>query len=149
MRFPTVEGENLAGVRCAFPRDFARLTIAIVAFDLKQRADLESWVPFVEGYARGGTADGRVFPVLPRSMRMMKGMILTTMRKAAPSVESRAVTVPLFVDIDEFCSALQIVDRAAIQVYVVTPEGSVLMRTSGPYVATAAAEIAAALPAGA
>jgi len=134
MRFPEVEGENLAGQQFSFPRDFGGArTIALVAFDFKQRADLETWVPFIDRFARDGTARGRLFPTLPRSMRMMKRLIVATMRKGAPTREAREATVPLFTDIEEFCAALDITDRARIHTFVVESDGSVSEHRIGPY----------------
>jgi hypothetical protein len=142
MHFPDSEGENLAGDELAFPRDFGARTIALVAFDLKARDDLESWVPFVDRFARAGRINGRVFPVLSRSMRMMKGMILTALRKTAPAEpEVHAATVPLFVDLDDFCAALGISDRSAIHILVIEPDGAVLEHHTGPYSQLVAAVI--------
>ncbi len=144
--FPPADGVSLAGERCSFPRDFVtQETIALVAFDLKARADVESWVPFIDRFARDGTAGGRLFPVLPRAMRMLERVIVATMRKDATTVEARAATVPLFVDIDAFCAALDIADRAAVHVFVVASDGSVVARTAGPYSDAAGRTIAAAI----
>jgi hypothetical protein len=146
MQFPDVAGENLAGQVLSFPRDFGGArTIALVAFDLKQRADLETWVPFIDRFARGGTARGRLFPTLPRSMRIMKRMIVATMRKGAPTIEAREATVPLFVDVDEFCQQLDIADRSNIHAFVVESDGSISEHRVGPYTAVAGAAIEALL----
>lgn len=140
MKFPNVEGENLDGVPLAFPRDFAGRTIVLVGFDLKQRTDLESWVPFVDRYVRAGTAGGRMFAVIASSMGAMTKMIVATMRKGAPSAESRAATVPLFLDdVEAFCAALGIADRSAIHAFVVGPDGSILEHQVGAFSDRAAA----------
>jgi hypothetical protein len=144
MRFPEVEGENLAGQAFMYPRDFdGARTIALVAFDLKQRTELETWVPFIDRFARTGIARGRMFPALSRSMRMMKRMIVSTMRSGAPSPEAREATVPLFVDIDEFCAALEITDRRRVHAFVVESDGSISAHRSGPYDESAGAELEA------
>lgn len=144
MRFPEAEGENLAGQPFVYPRDFAGArTIALVAFDLKQRADLETWVPFVDRFARSGVARGRVFPALSRSMRMMKRMIVSTMRSGAPSAQAREATIPLFVDLDEFCAALDITDRGRVHAFVVEPDGTISAHRGGPFDPSAGAELEA------
>jgi hypothetical protein len=146
MRFPEVDGENLAGQPFVYPRDFVGArTIALVAFDLKGRAALDTWVPFIDRFARGGIVRGRLFPVLPRSMRMMRRMIAATMRQGAPSAEAREATVPVFVDIDDFCAALHIVDRATIHAFVVEPDGAIAVHRSGPYTEAAGAAIEASV----
>lgn len=145
MRFPDVQGENLDGDARNFPQDFAARTIVLVAFDLKQRTELESWVPFVDRYARAGTAHGVVIAAISRSMRMMKNLIVTTMRKAAPNAQSRVATVPLFIDLDAFCLTLGIIDRTAIQIFVVEVDGEIRGHRSGPFDAAAGVAIASLL----
>jgi hypothetical protein len=146
MRFPEVEGEDLTGREFCFPRDFGGAwTIAVVAFDLKARVHLDTWVPFIDRFARSGTARGRLFPVLPLSMRMMKRAIATALRKEAPNPEAREATVTLFVDVDEFCAALNITDRAHIHTFVIEPDGLITEHVVGPYLAPAAAAIEAQL----
>jgi hypothetical protein len=126
MHFPHTEGETLTGQTVAYPRDFAGArTIAIVAFDLKHLADCETWLPFIDEYARAGTARGRLFAALPAAMKGMKSVIYATMRKGAPSPEAVEATVPLFVDLDAFCAALGVADRAQIQTFVFEPDGAV------------------------
>jgi hypothetical protein len=134
MYFPEVQGENLAGEPLSFPDDFhGRRTIVLVAFDFKQRADLDTWAPFVERIALGNGARARLFPVLPRAMRMMEKMIVTTLRKDAAEPAAREATVPLFVDIDEFCDALEISDRDLIHTFVVVEDGSIRAHLTGLY----------------
>ena len=134
MHFPEVQGENLAGRQLSFPADFlGARTIALIAFDFKQRADLNTWAPFIERIARGDGARARLFPVLPRAMRMMEKMIVTTLRKDASEPAAQEATVPLFVDLDEFCSALQIGDRELIHTFVVVEDGSIRAHCAGLY----------------
>jgi hypothetical protein len=144
MRFPQVEGENLAGQQFVYPRDFrGARTIALVAFDLKQRGDLETWVPFIDRFARTGIVRGRVFPTLSRSLRMMKRMIVSTMRQGAPTIEAREATVPIFVELDEFCAALSIADRSNIHAFVVEADGAVSEHWIGRFSERAGAAIEA------
>jgi hypothetical protein len=144
MQFPTVEGENLAGRRVSFPLDFAgSRTIALVAFDPKQRTDLDTWVPFIERLARTSSVRGLAFAVLSRAMVKMSVALVTAMRKAAPSPEAREVTVALFVDLEEFCVALDISDRRQIHAFVIEGDGSVGAHQVGPYDDAAGAAIEA------
>jgi len=144
MHFPDVRGESLTGEALAFPRDFAGgRTIALVAFDLKARAQLETWVPFIDRFARNGTVRGRVFATLPSSMRIVKSAIIATMRKSAPSAEARSATVALFVDLEPFCAALEITDRASVHTFVIETDGTVSAHYAGPYTAAAGTAIEA------
>jgi hypothetical protein len=134
MYFPAVQGENLAGQPLSFPDDFRGVrTIALIAFDFKQRADLDTWAPFIDRIARGDGARARLFPVLPRAMRAMEKMIVLTLRKDAAEPAAREATVPLFVDLDEFCSALDIGDRDRIHTFVVAEDGSIRVHITGLY----------------
>ena len=134
MHFPEVQGENLAGQPLSFPDDFhGSRTIVLVAFDFKQRADLDTWAPFIGRVARGDGARARLFPVLPRAMRKVEKMIVMTLRKDAAEPAAREATVPLFVDVDEFCLALGIADRDLIHTFVVVEDGSISAHFSGLY----------------
>jgi hypothetical protein len=134
MYFPEVQGENLAGQPVSFPDDFrGSRTIVLVAFDFKQRADLDTWGPFIDRIARGDGTRARLFPVLPRAMRMMEKMIVMTLRKDAAEPAAREATVPLFVDVDEFCLALGIADRDLVHTFVVVEDGSVSLHCAGLY----------------
>ncbi len=145
MQFPAVAGDNLSGEHLVFPAAFRKRTIVLVAFDLEQRADLETWVGFVDRHVRSGHIEGRVFAVIAQAMKLLKPMILATMRKAAPSDAARAAMVPLFTDVDAFCTALEIVDRTSIVVYVVEPGGVILARRNGAWNDAAAQAIGAFL----
>jgi hypothetical protein len=134
MYFPEVQGENLAGQLLSFPADFyGSRTIVLVAFDFKQRADIDTWAPFIDHIARVEGARARLFPVLPRAMRMMEKMIVMTLRKDASEPAAREATVPLFVDLDEFCGALDIADRDFIHTFVVAEDGSIRAHIAGLY----------------
>ncbi|MGD0473373.1 MAG: hypothetical protein ABSB70_09140 [Candidatus Velthaea sp.] len=144
MYFPEVQGENLAGQLLSFPADFrGACTIVLVAFDFKQRADLDTWAPFVERMTNGDAARARLFPVLPQALRMMEKAIVLTMRKDATEPVAREATVPLFVDVDEFCAALEIADRALIHTFVVAEDGAIRAHCAGLYDDAAARTIEA------
>jgi len=144
MRFPAARGETLGGQAVEFPRDFAGgRTIAIVAFDLKQRAQCESWVPFIDRYARTGVVRGRLFAAVPNSMQLMKRMIVATMRQGAPTPEARDATIPLFVDLDAFCSGLQVRDRSRIQTLLIESDGLISAQHAGAFAEAAGNALAA------
>jgi hypothetical protein len=144
MYFPEVQGESLAGQLLSFPNDFVGShTIALVAFDFKQRADIDTWAPFIDRIARNDGARAKLFAVLPRAMRMMEKMIVTALRKDIEEPAAREVTVPLFVDLDEFCGALEIGDRDLIHTFVVAADGSIRAHVSGLFDEAAARKIEA------
>jgi hypothetical protein len=146
VRFPAVVGDNLVGDGFEFPRDFAGArTIALVVFDIGQRAAMETWVPFIDRFARDGSVRGRLFPVLSRSLRLMKSMITSTMRKNAPSPEACEATIPLFVEIDAFCAALEIGERDNVHAFVIEADGTVSEHVRGPFTELARTAIEARL----
>ena len=52
-RFPPVAGEALDGTPFAAPRDLAAgRTVALVAFALDHRPELETWVPYIDALVR-------------------------------------------------------------------------------------------------
>jgi hypothetical protein len=144
MQFPPADGENLAGQQRSFPRDFdGARTIALVAFDFKHRAALDTWFPFISRLASGGTTRGLLFPVLSESMRGMKAMITMAMRKETDSPEAREATVPLFVDLDAFCASLGIADYSDIHTFLVEVGGTISEHRVGPYDESAGSAIEA------
>lgn len=132
-RFPAVAGEALDGTSFAAPRDLAGgRTVALIAFGLDQRAELESWVPFLDALARPGTVRVRLF--IPLGVpKLLRGSTVAAMKAAVTQPELRASTIPLFVDVDAFCDALAIVDRKHLNVLLIEPDGSVRWRGSGPF----------------
>jgi hypothetical protein len=75
----------------------------------------------------------------------MKTMSQSTMRKSAPSPEACEATIPLFVEIDAFCTALEIAQRDDIHALVIEPDGRVSDRVRGPFTAAGGATIEARL----
>ncbi|GAC1402112.1 MAG: hypothetical protein NVSMB64_01360 [Candidatus Velthaea sp.] len=138
MTFPAIAGENLLGAKVAFPGEIGSLPVlAVVAFDLKQRAEVESWLPFIEGLQQQGAVRVRLFAVLSRGMKLLRGPIVKAFRGAAVQAAQREATVLVFDDVDAFCSALEIVDRGAVQVFLVAAGGTVVARANGPFAAEA------------
>jgi hypothetical protein len=145
-RFPPVAGEALDGTPFVAPRDLAAgRTVALFGFAIEQRAELETWVPFLDVLARGGTGvRARLF--IPLGVpKLMRGALVGAMKTAVTAPELRASTIPLFVDVGGFARALAITDRSHLVILVVEPDGRITWRGSGPYSETAAASLTAAL----
>lgn len=134
MQFPAVSGEDLTRRSLRFPEAFAgHPTFAIVAFDIAQRDTLASWLTFLDAEIRAGHARGWLFPVLPKPAKMMKGAVETMLRKAVTSPEAQASTVPLFLDVDAFASALAVTDRKEIAIFLLDQNAEVAARAAGAY----------------
>jgi hypothetical protein len=145
-RFPPVTGEALDGTPFVAPRDLANgRTVALFGFAIEQRAELETWVPYLDALARGGTGvRARLFVPLGVP-KIMRGALVGAMKAAVTQPELRASTIPLFVDVHAFVRALGIGDRAHLVILLVQPDGRIAWRGSGPFSETAAASLTAAL----
>lgn len=145
-RFPPVSGEALDGTPFAAPRDLAgRRTVAMVAFALEHRPELESWVPYIDALVRSRSdVRARLFPGIGVP-KLMRGAIVKAMKAAVKAPELRASTIPLFVDVPQFASALGIADRSHLTVLLVESGGRITWRASGPFSEAAGASLTAAL----
>jgi hypothetical protein len=147
-RFPTVSGEALDGTPFAAPRDLAAgRMVALIAFALDHRPELETWVPYVDALVRSRPdVRARLFAGIGVP-KLMRGAIVTAMKAAVTAPELRASTIPLFVDVGAFSSALGIFDRAHLTVLLVEPDGRITWRGSGPFSEAAGASLTTALAA--
>jgi hypothetical protein len=145
-RFPPVAGEALDGTPFAAPRDLAGgRTVAMIAFALEHRPELESWVPYIDALVRSRRdVRARLFPGIG-APKLMRGAIVKAMKAAVTAPELRASTVPLFVDVPKFASALGIGDRSHLTILLVEPDGRIAWRGSGRYSDAAGASLTAAL----
>ena len=146
-RFPAVAGEALDGTPFAVPRDLAGArTVALVGFALDQRAEVESWGPYLDGLVRARPGvRARLFAAMGNLPKFARGAVLGTMRLALQAPELRASTIPLFTDAAGLSRALGLADRAHLALFLLEPDGTIVWRGSGGYTAAAAAELDAAL----
>jgi hypothetical protein len=146
VRFPAVTGEALDGSAFTAPRDLAAgRTVALIAFALEHRAELDTWVPFVDRLVRSrGDVRARLFPIVGVP-KMMRKAVVGTMKAAVTAPELRASTIPLFVDPGPFARSLGITDRSHLTVLLVEPDGRITWRGSGPYSEAAGASLTEAL----
>lgn len=145
-RFPPVSGEALDGTPFAAPHDLAAgRTVALVAFALEHRAELESWVPYIDTLVRSrGDVRARLFAGIGVP-KLMRGAIVKAMKAAVKAPELRASTIPLFVDVPQFASALGIADRSHLTILLVEPDGRIAWRGSGRFTEAAGASLTVAL----
>jgi len=145
--FPNLTGEAVDGTPFVGPADFAPgRTIAMTAFALESRAEVESWGPYIDALVRSRSdVRARLFAVLGAGAKMMRGVILGGLRSALTAPELRASTVVVFTDVDAFCRALGVTDRKTLGVFLVEEDGRIAWRGSGAYTAAAGAALTAAL----
>jgi hypothetical protein len=147
-RFPAVSASALDGTPFRAPHDLAGArTLAMLGFGIEQRADLESWVPYMDGLVRSNSGvRARLF--VPLSVpKIVRGGLVAAMKAAVTQPELRASTIPLFVDVGAFCDALGIADRSQLVVLVLEPDGRVAWRGNGAFSPAAGASISAVLEA--
>ncbi|HEY0614513.1 MAG TPA: hypothetical protein VGC96_07720 [Candidatus Elarobacter sp.] len=145
-RFPVVSGEALDGTPFVTPRDLAAgRTVALIAFALDHRPEVETWVPYLDTLVRSPAGvRARLFAVIGMP-KIMRGAVVKAMRAAVGTPELRASTIPVFVDPGGFASSAGISDRSHLTVLLVEPDGRITWRGSGPYSAAAGASLTAAL----
>jgi hypothetical protein len=145
-RFPAVSGQALDDTPFIAPRDLAAgRTVALVAFALEHRSELETWVPYIDALVRSRPdVRARLFAGIGVP-KLMRGAIVKAMKAAVTAPELRASTIPLFVDVPKFASSLGIADRSHLTILLVEPDGRLTWRGSGPYSQAAGASLTAAL----
>jgi hypothetical protein len=145
-RFPAIAGEALDGTTFTAPRDLAvGRTVAMIAFVLEHKPELESWVPYVDALVRSRAGvRARLFIGLGTPKWLRRG-IVTAMKAAVTAPELRASTIPVFVNVEAFARSLGISDRTHLTLMLVEPDGRITWRGSGPYSDAAGASLTAAL----
>ena len=146
VRFPAITGEALDGTAFSAPRDLADgRTVVVVAFAIEHRAELETWVPYLDRVVRSrADVRARLFPVVGVP-KLMRKAVVATMKGAIAEPELRAATIPLFVDAAPFARSLGITDRTHLAVLLVEPDGRITWRGSGPFSEAAGASLSEAL----
>ncbi len=119
--------------------------MTLVGFALEHRAEIETWVPFIDRIVRSRPdVRSRLFVALG-APKLMRKAIVTAMKAAVTAPELRASTIPLFVDVDAFARSLGIGDRDHLTVLLVEPDARITWRGSGPYSEAAGASLSEAL----
>jgi hypothetical protein len=131
--FPSVGGSNLEGRPFNLPRDFeGRLNLVFVAFQREQQPDVDTWVPLAKAIAaRYPHFRYYELPTIYRANAMVRWFIDSGMRRGIADPDARRSTITLYLDKEEFRSALGIDDEQSIHVFLVRPDGRVIWRTKG------------------
>lgn len=142
-RFPTVTGNNLDRELVEFPRDFAgQLNLLFIPFLQQQQRVVDTWVPFARELE--ATYPGVVYYELPTIEDMGtlgRTFVNEGMRAGIRDPLSRQRTVTLYLDLEAFMRDLDISGRSQVHVMLVTDDGRILWRTTGPYEPQAADEL--------
>lgn len=141
--FPRVTGSNLEGREFVLPEGFeGRLNLVFVAFKREQQSDVDTWLPLARALAARYTGFRYYeLPTIYRANAMVRWFIDNGMRRGIPDPEARRSTITLYLDKDQFRSALGIPDENTIHVFLVRPDGRVIWRTEGALSDAAAREV--------
>jgi hypothetical protein len=143
--FPVVEGSSLSGTAHRLPSTLAhRLNLLLIAFRQWQQRDVDTWVPLAAELSEQNSDFGAYeLPVISRGYRPFAGWIDGGMRAGIPDPAVRESTITLYIDRRDFMQALDIATTSAIVPMLVTPDGTILWRTTGAFDGEAADELRA------
>ncbi|WP_435319343.1 hypothetical protein [Haloarchaeobius sp. TZWSO28] len=133
MRFPSVSGENLEGVRFDLPTDFAGdPTLAVVSFQRWQQPAVESWLAAAAPLAaRYPAFEYYELPTLSHRHRVSKSRLIGGLSEEVPDAERRARTIRLYVDVARFQRALGIRSVDSAHALLLDTDGTVRWRSRG------------------
>jgi len=147
VEFPHVLARDLEGADAWLPGAFVgERNVVIVAFQRKQQALVDSWVPWLE--ARVARDPGLRFYELPTIGRIwapVRNMIDGGMAAAIREPEVLRRTLTVYGDVGRLTGPLGIGDRSTVTLLVVDGEGMVRWSGSGGFAAGTADEIGVAL----
>ena len=134
MTFPTVNGSNLQRAKLTLPQDFAgKVNLLFIAFQQWQQDEVNTWIPLAESFE--AQYPGLVYYELPtiRALNALsKFFINEGMRAGIPNPKSRERTITLYLEKDDFRTALGLEDEEHIYALLIDHQGNELWRARGP-----------------
>ncbi len=147
MTFPTVNGSNLLRTKLTLPQDFeGKYNLLFIAFQQWQQDEVNTWIPLAESCE--AQFPGLVYYELPtiRSLNALsKFFINEGMRAGIPNPKSRERTITLYLEKDDFRTALNLQDEEHIFALLIDRQGNELWRARGPLSQTSQAGLLEAL----
>lgn len=149
VRFPTLSSDNLERQAFTLPADFGgERNVVFVAFKREQQAEVDSWLPHVQGLlARIPGTEYYELPTIGRMVGLIRGYIDRGMARGITSRAARERTITLYIDKTPFKNALAIDSEASIHILVVDRAGTVHWRSVGAFTSAKARGMAEALAA--
>ena len=134
MTFPTVNGSNLQRAKLTLPQDFeGKYNLLFIAFQQWQQDEVNTWIALAETCEAGFPE--LVYYELP-TIRALNGLskffINEGMRAGIPNPKSRERTITLYLDKDDFRTALGLEDEEHIFTLLIDHQGNELWRARGP-----------------
>jgi hypothetical protein len=135
MTFPTVNGSNLQRAKLTLPQDFeGDYNLLFIAFQQWQQEEVNSWIPLAESCET--QFPGLVYYELPtiRALKPFSRFFINEgMRAGIPNPKSRERTITLYLDKDDFRTALGLEDEEHIFALLIDHQGEELWRARGPH----------------
>lgn len=146
-KFPMVSGFNLNRQELTIPDDLSgELNLVIVPFQQYQQADVNTWIPYAKEIE--ARIPGFMYYELPTIYQMpsiSRTFINEGMRAGIPDETARERTITLYIDKDEFKSALGISSEDEISLFLVDNQGKITWRSSGIFMEEKARDLEAVL----
>ena len=143
MTFPIVNGSNLLREKLTLPQDFAgKYNLLFIAFQQWHQEEVNSWIPLAESYE--ALFAGLVYYELPtiRALNAFsKFFINEGMRAGIPNPKSRERTITLYLEKDDFRTALDLGDEEHIFALLIDRQGEELWRARGVHSQSSEAEM--------
>lgn len=135
MQFPALQASNLNGDKLNLPENFiGQVNLLLVAFQQWQQSSVNTWLPFAENLeARLPEFHYYELPTIRKMNFLARTFIDSGMRAGIPDPDTRARTITLYLDKDEFRDSLDINDESRIHLFLVDRSGNVLWRGQGEY----------------
>ena len=133
--FPIVSGYNLERKEFQFPRDFGNeLNLTIIPFQQYQQNLVNTWIPSLQELEK--TFPNFIYYELPTIYEMpvlSRTFLNEGMRAGIPDQTARQRTITLYLDKEQFKSALNISSEDTIYLYLVDQDGNILWKITGEY----------------
>lgn len=135
VHFPLVSGQNLQRKEFVFPRDFeGEFNLVMIPFKQNHQLIVNTWIPFAQDVE--ASFPGFVYYELPTIYEMptlSRTFINEGMRAGIPDQTSRDRTITLYLNKEEFKTALDIPTENDIFLFIVDRQGSILWRAEGEF----------------
>ena len=120
-----------------FPVDFiAGFNLVFIAFQQWQQTQVDSWLPFAERMSQSIPGfDFFEFPTLQEMNILARTFINEGMRAGIQDEKTRARTITLYLDKENFKRSLDIPNEDDIWTFLFDNEGQVLWHARGPFTA--------------
>jgi hypothetical protein len=147
--FPAISSYSLDKAKVNLPGDLAgQNNLLLISFEPEQQKEIDTWMPFAQALQHTNfNFRWYRLPVSARENFIFRWWENSSMRSEETDPETWPWIVPLYVNKDEFRSALQIPNEREIVALLVDRQGHVLWRASGGFTPVSRASLTSALTA--